>query len=163
MHVCRSKTLHPPTCHFISITPYYNTLSRMQLSTHKQHNDRGGKSRHLDYVELKASKENSVCTFSKTHINEVTRFLANTARYSPPTFFTMESTKYKTGSFSDDGAWSNRKLTSLEKQQVKSTFQYNAMSTKILHCTDKESDVSRGEGGGYMSLHPHQLERGENI
>ena len=44
----------------------------------------------------------------------------------------MESTKYKTGSFSDDGAWSNRKLTSLEKQ-VKTTFQYNAMSNKYYH------------------------------
>lgn len=51
-------------------------------------------------------------TFSNTQINEVTRFLANTARYSPPMFFTMESTKYKTGSFSVDGAWS--KNTSLE-------------------------------------------------
>lgn len=54
-------------------------------------------------------KEN--CTFSKTHINEVIRFLANTARYSPPTFFTMESTKYKTGSFSAAGAWSDRNST----------------------------------------------------
>lgn len=59
-----------------------------------------------------SNKEN--CTFSKTHINEVIRFLANTARYSPPTFFTMESTKYKSGSFSADGAWSDRKLRSLE-------------------------------------------------
>lgn len=64
---------------------------------------------------LNSSKEN--CTFSKTHINEVIRFLANTARYSPPTFFTMESTKYKTGSFSVDGAWSNRELTSLENNR----------------------------------------------
>ena len=71
---------------------------------------------------LNGSKEN--CTFSKTHINEVIRFLANTARYSPPTFFTMESTKYKTGSFSADGAWSNRELNKFRTQQgLKPTFQ----------------------------------------
>lgn len=74
------------------------------------------------WTRLNGSKEN--CTFSKTHINEVIRFLANTARYSPPTFFTMESTKYKTGSFSVDGAWSNRKLNKFRKQQgLKPTFQ----------------------------------------
>lgn len=82
-------------------------------------------------TKLNNSKEN--CTFSKTHINEVIRFLANTARYSPPTFFTMESTKYKTGSFSVAGAWSNRKLNKFRKQQgLKATFQnicskYNMM------------------------------------
>lgn len=64
---------------------------------------------------LNGMKKN--CTFSKTHINEVIRFLANTARYSPPTFFTMESTKYKTGSFSADGAWSNRELNKFRTQQ----------------------------------------------
>lgn len=63
----------------------------------------------------KLNKNN--CTFSKTHINEAIRFLANTARYSPPIFFTMESTKYKTGSFSVVGAWSDRKLRSLENNR----------------------------------------------
>lgn len=81
----------------------------LKASQHKQVN---GAAQTVVIKILKLNKNNF--TFSKTHINEVIRFLANTARYSPPTFFTMESTKYKTGSFSEDGAWSDRKLTSLE-------------------------------------------------
>lgn len=84
----------------------------------KQHSRREGRCLSaLSVTVLNGSKEKMVCTFSKTHINEVTRFLANTARYSPPTFFTMESTKYKTGSFSEGGAWSNRELNKFRKQQ----------------------------------------------
>ncbi len=83
---------------------------------------------------LNDSKDN--CTFSKTHINVAIRFLANTARYSPPTFFTMESTKYKTGSFSVDGAWSNRELNKFRKQQgLKPTFQNKCNLTGLTGLT----------------------------
>jgi len=51
----------------------------------------------------------SVYTFSNTQINVATRFLVNAVRYSLPTFLTMESMRYITGSFSDAGAWSNKK------------------------------------------------------
>lgn len=50
-------------------------------------------------------------TFSNTLTNVATRFLANAERYSLPTFLTMESIRYITGSFSLAGAWSNKKET----------------------------------------------------
>lgn len=60
----------------------------------------------------------SVYTFSNTQINVATRFLVNAVRYSLPTFLTMESIRYITGSFSDAGAWSNKKkLRSLVQQK----------------------------------------------
>lgn len=65
----------------------------------------------------------SVYTFSNTQINVATRFLVNAVRYSLPTFLTMESIRYITGSFSDAGAWSNKKkLRSLVQQKHTLTF-----------------------------------------
>lgn len=93
------------------------------------------------------------CTFSKTHINEVIRFLANTARYSPPTFFTMESTKYKTGSFSADGAWSNRELNKFRTQQgLKKHFRTNIRTQRSTRARpvftkQKSKSLRRAEGG----------------
>lgn len=102
---------------FISRT--MGSTTGAEVTRGKQATQTAGKWRLLELkcfkTMLNGRKEN--CTFSKTHINEVIRFLANTARYSPPTFFTMESTKYKTGSFSADGAWSNRELNKFRKQQ----------------------------------------------
>lgn len=45
-----------------------------------------------------------ICTFSNTQINVATRFLVKAVRYSLPTFFTIESIRYITGSFSEEGA-----------------------------------------------------------
>lgn len=45
-----------------------------------------------------------IYTFSNTQINVATRFLVKAVRYSRPTFFTIESIRYITGSFSEEGA-----------------------------------------------------------
>lgn len=65
----------------------------------------------------------------------------------------MESTKYKTGSFSADGAWSNRELNKFRKQQgLKSNIseqmlklQLDTLATRCVQKIKKQKVILKKE------------------